>query len=312
MKGTQSGKKKLHFGLICFISVLLAFSLVITLAPKLGIDSLPGWDDIYRLFSLSPGNPAKRPTLSFIDVGQGDCTLIRSGSHAALIDAGTNGDDGQALLDTLRESGVDRLDYVIATHPHADHIGGMDLVVKKLRVEHLYCPNFTPKITADRTTYEQLRDAAKEKQLRILDPRVGDTFPVGSFTLRVLAANSEAADENEFSAVIRAECGDYSFLITGDAGTPTENILLDSGQALAADVLKVGHHGSKTATSEAFLEAVHPAYAVISVGENSFGHPAPEVVDRLSKHEITCYRTDVNGTITFYPEKSGLTVQTEY
>ena len=199
------------------------------------------------------------------------------------------------MIQSIQSSGTTTLDYVIATHPHADHIGGMAAVLSAFAVNHFYMPDKTH----TSKTFEHLIDTVEEKGLTIELAQAGKTiFDFGGVAAQFLAPNGEHDDLNNHSAVVMLTYNDCRFLFMGDAEAESETEMLNAGYPLAADVLKVGHHGSNTASSEAFLKAVTPQYAVISCGAgNSYGHPSAETLALLDKFDVNIFRTDVDGTI---------------
>ncbi len=230
----------------------------------------------------------------FLDVGQGDATLILLDGHAMLIDAGNNS-KGTAVQNYLKKQGVTKLDYVIGTHPDADHIGGLDVVIYKFDCGKVLLPDFSK----DTKTYEEVIDTLKAKNYQEVHPKVGDRYELGKASFTVVAPGSEKYDSaNDYSIAVRLEHGKNHFMFVGDAEEESEQEMLESGQKLSADVYKVSHHGSRTGTSEEFLKAVDPAYAVISCGEdNSYGHPHAEVMNLLRKEGVKVFRTDEQGTV---------------
>lgn len=231
----------------------------------------------------------------FMDVGQGDATLIRQGSHAMLIDAGNN-DKGTAIQSYLQSQGIEQLDYVIGTHPDADHIGGLDVVLYKFSWEKVLMPDFEK----DSRTYEDVIRVIQDQNKTITKPEVGSTYALGEaeFTIVSPREKSYGTNSNNYSVGLRLVFGNNSFLFTGDAEEEAEQDMLESGQELSADVFKAGHHGSSTANTEEFLELVHPKAVVISCGENnSYGHPHAEVLNELRSRGTDIYRTDEQGTI---------------
>ena len=231
----------------------------------------------------------------FIDVGQADSILIKKGMDFMLIDGGNNA-DGELVVDYLKEQNVDKLKYVIGTHPHEDHIGGLDNVIDNFDVEKVIMPN----AIATTRTFEDLLDSISNKELKITKPKVGDKYSLNGATFTILAPNQEKYDDlNNYSVVVKLTYGENSFLFTGDAEKLSESEMLKANKPLLkSDVLKVGHHGSATSTSKDFFEAVNPKFAVICVGEgNDYNHPHKKVVDRLTDKGIKIYRTDFNGTI---------------
>ncbi|WP_297429910.1 ComEC/Rec2 family competence protein [Clostridium sp.] len=252
---------------------------------------------IFSLFLISCGKndiPASEANLKihYIDVGQGDSELIQVNGKNILIDAGTS---DKKALDYLKSIGITALDYLIATHPHEDHIGSMDDVINNFNVGTFYAP----KVTTTTKTYENMIKALKSKDLKINVPKVGDVIKIGNSTLAFLAPNSSKYDDlNNYSIVCKLKYGNTSFLFMGDAQDVSENEILEKQLDVQADVLKVGHHGSHSSTTQGFLDKVNPKYAVISCEKgNDYGHPHKETLDKLNEKNINVFRTDLEGTI---------------
>lgn len=231
----------------------------------------------------------------YIDVGQGDATLIKCGSHAMLIDGGNN-NKGTTVQLYLKKQGVESLDYVIGTHPDADHIGGLDVIVYKYNCEKVIMPDYEK----DTKTYQELVDVIHDKNMKITYPVVGEQYALGEAKFTIIAPNSNSygGNANDYSVAILLEYGKNRFLFTGDAEEASEAEMLTNGIDISADVYKVAHHGSRSASTQEFLNAVHPKYAVISCGEgNSYGHPHAEVLNRLRSMGVEVFRTDEQGSI---------------
>lgn len=235
-----------------------------------------------------------RLEVHFLDVGQGDATFISCDGHTMLIDAGNN-DKGTAVWSYLKEQGVEHLDYVVGTHPDADHIGGLDVVLYKFDCETVFMPD----VENDTRTYEDVVQVIQEKDYPVTMPVAGDTYSLGEASFTIIAPNKYyGSNLNDTSVGIVLEHGDNRFLLTGDAEETAEEDILANGLDISADVYKAGHHGSNTASTEEFLQAVNPAYAVISCGEgNSYGHPHAEVLNRFRSMGVDVFRTDEQGTI---------------
>lgn len=240
--------------------------------------------------------------ISFIDVGQADSILIQCDNQNMLIDAGNN-DDDKLVEKFLRDNGVNKIDYVIGTHPHEDHIGGLDYIINKFDIGNV----LMPKKTATTKTFKDVVKALNEKGLKPIAPGVGYNFNVGKAKATVLAPQKEYEDTNDASIVIKLDYMNNSFIFTGDAEAISEKDIINSKVNLKADVLKLGHHGSRTSTSEEFLKKVNPKYAIITCGKNNdYGHPHKETLEKLNKFNIPFYRTDEQGTIILTSDGSNI------
>lgn len=235
----------------------------------------------------------------FLDVGQGDSILLESDDEFVLIDAGER-DYGNEVLSYIEERGADELKYVIATHPHSDHSGGLRTVIDGIDVE-----NFVTVDTECETyTWLKLLRRVDKNHINSIEAEPGDVYAFGGATLTVMAPLSvDPEDYNNCSVVTKAEYGGVSFLLTGDAERESEYEMLEAGEDLSADVLKCGHHGSSSSTSDKFLKAVNPSFAVVSCGEdNDYGHPHRETVRKLKALNCPLFRTDESGTIVAYTD----------
>lgn len=231
--------------------------------------------------------------IHFFDVGQADSILVQSNGKNMLIDAGTN-NAGSTVVSKLNELGVSKIDVLIGTHPHEDHIGGMDDVIDNFEIGTIYMP----KIQTNTKTFESVLDSIAKKGLTVTSPSVGDKFNVGDCSCEVMLIGDGSSEEksnlNLASLVIRMTYGNESYLFMGDAEEKNE----ESRTWPQTKVLKVGHHGSDTSSSETFLEKVKPEIAIISVGTgNTYGHPKQVTLDRLNKLNAKIYRTDESGDI---------------
>ena len=239
------------------------------------------------------GGEVSTMTVHFIDVGQADCALLECGGQTMLIDGG-NAEDSSLVVSYLEGQEIEYLDYVVCTHAHEDHVGGLSGPLNSCTVGQVFAPvtEYSSKVFGNFVKYTQAQG------LEITVPQADDTFMLGDAQVTVLGPRREYEETNDTSIVLRVDYGETSFLFTGDMETAAEYDLLDDGCDLDATVLKVGHHGSSTSSSYVFLREVMPEYAVISCGtDNSYGHPHDEVVSRLYDARVTVYRTDEQGTV---------------
>ncbi len=247
-------------------------------------------------------------TVHFIDVGQADCALLECEGKYILIDGG-NVEDSSLVVTYLEQQGVTRLEAVIATHAHEDHVGGLPGVLAVYETKAVYAPTrtYSSKCFDDFVYYTDQQD------LQITIPAPGDSFTFGGATVTVLGPVKSYAETNDTSIVLMVQYGNTKFLFTGDMETAAENDMLDYwGESFDwhADVLKVGHHGSDTSTGYRFLRAVMPTYGIISVGKgNSYGHPNDGPLSKLHDAEVSVYRTDRLGTILVTSDGSLVSVK---
>ncbi len=239
----------------------------------------------------------------YINVDQGDSILIQVNNKNLLIDSGPKSHKRQ-LIKYLNSLGISSLDYVIATHPHDDHIGNMNTIINTYEVRSFYAP----KVYSYTKSFEQMVEALKTKNLKIIPIQRGcNTINLGNQTLTEVFSpiNDEYDNENNYSAVIKISFGNTSFLFTGDAEKEIEDKLSSLHDDISSDVLKIAHHGSSSSTTESFLTSVNPKYAVISAGRNNiYGHPDKETLSKLKKYNINILRTDIQNNITFISDGS--------
>ena len=242
-------------------------------------------------------------SIDFIDVGQADSILVRNQDKVMLIDAGTN-EAGETVVNYLKNLGITKIDYLIGTHPHEDHIGGLDDVINNFDIGQIYMP----KIETTTKTFEDVLEAIENKNLTVTAPNKGDKIELGQTVGEFMTEPILDKDNlNVSSLVLRLEFGNTSYLFMGDAEEENEETI----HWPKTDVLKVGHHGSSTSSSESFLEQVQPKYAIIMAGkDNSYGLPKQETIDKLNNIGCEIYRTDEDGTIQMTSDGNTIEIKT--
>lgn len=281
-------------------------------------EAIPSSYEMIALLGLAPKPHVElndgETSVSFIDVGQGDCTLIRAGGKSVLIDCGEE-ENASAVIGFLKFAGVEKLDLVIVSHPHSDHYGGMSKIIKRFETGLVLIPGINEELIPDSVVYAKLMNTLDSKGIEHRAPTVGEKFPLSedAFLEIIAPVRVDYEDINELSIVARFVHGENSFLFTGDLGFEGEYDIIDSGAELDVDILKVGHHGSAGSTGEEFLHYVTPDIAVFEVGvHNTYGHPTQEVFDRLERAECyETYSTANNGNIVFVSDGVSLKKMTE-
>lgn len=232
----------------------------------------------------------------FLDVGQGDAILVRlPGGKNMLIDAGPNSSSDK-VVGYLKKEGIKKIDVLVGTHPHEDHIGGMAEVIKNFDIGSIYMP----KVTHTSKTYKRMLEAIKGKNLKINSAIEGMDIPLEGVEAKILAPSKDMSSDNlnDYSVVIRLVYKDTVFIFQGDAEAKTEERILDGAYDIHADVIKIGHHGSRTSSTKEYIDKVNPKYAVLMLAEgNDYGHPHRQTMELLKGKGITIYRTDQCGTI---------------
>ncbi len=274
------------------------------------------WDSQSKTVSINSRGYAPAPApqtngkdvrLHFIDVGQGDCTLIEDNGHYMLIDAGET-EYGSTVVSYIKNMGISCLDYVIASHPHSDHIGGLDDVINTFDVKNVIITS-EEAVTA---SFENLLDALEKSNADIIEAMPGKSYTLGLSSFKILAPGKLDDDSNNNSIAIRLSYKQSSALLCADAEKEEELYIARSGENIASDLLKVNHHGSPGSSCEEFLYKVQPKYAVISVGkDNSYGHPSMNVLSALNAVGAKIYRTDLNGNVVASLTGSSVSVSTE-
>lgn len=233
--------------------------------------------------------------IHMLEVGNADCFLLKLGEKAMLIDGG-EADDADKIVSYLHAQGVERLEAVVISHPHSDHIGGLERVFKAYDVKTLYFAQTPSELTETTLLHTRLEDAVRDNGAEICDATDGVACSFGKAIVELYPMTVTTGDANDYSLCARVTFGNERILFTGDAGESAQRALLNSGFDIQATIVKMGHHGGQIKTNERFLDAVEPQIALISCGiENTYKHPHQETIELLEKRGIACYRTDVGG-----------------
>lgn len=286
--------------------------IVLALISYFGLDNYDKFFDEEYPWESSQTETTDMINVHYIDVGQCDCTLIVCGGETLLIDAGENGHE-QQVINYLNSVGVKKLDYIVATHQHSDHIGGIPEVLENFGTNNIIMPRLTEAQTPTNSTYTAFLKAIQKSDAKVIASKVGAEYVLGEATFEILGpVTNDAEDINNMSVVVKVTYGENTFLFTGDAETDEETEVIDTGSNLDCDVLHAGHHGSYTSSSKDFLNAVTPEICVISCGaDNDYGHPHDAALKRIKKHTQDIYRTDICGSIVITGDGSTLSVTYE-
>lgn len=299
-------KKVKRILLSVFLLIGILLSVLITYFPNLG---LPTWNQVFEAQSNAEN---QYPFVAhFLDVGQADCSLIQTETATILIDAGDV--DSFPKIDTyLKEHNVQKIDYLILTHAHADHIGSADDVLYHYDVQNVIMPKYQEENMPTSKVYKDLLTALQEIKPKVIPAKPGSTYEVGDLSFMILAPNKDYKEMNNSSVVTRIVYKNAAFLFQGDAEKQSEKDILEADFVLSADVIKLGHHGSQTSSIDPYLQVVHPKFAVISCGlDNSYHLPNESVLKRLEKLNIDYRRTDFHGDIVVYTDGNKLYLETE-
>lgn len=271
------------------------------------------WREVFSAAGLSDFSSAADEypmSMHVLEVGKADSILVECRGKYLLVDGGTP-DQAETVSRYLTRRGVTTLDYVINTHPDSDHVGGLAGVIGEFTVGRYFMPQLPEKLIPSDSAYTNTMQALKEKQVPVEYLRGGDALNLGELSVQVLAPLSVLDTTNDNSIVMMLSFGQTRFLLMGDAEAGEESTILSAKLNLQADVLKVGHHGSKTSSTAAFLAAVRPKYAAVSVADSQYELPNREVMDRLNRFSATIGRTDVSGTLLYCSDGTSVTYQTE-
>lgn len=290
----MAGKKqntKLIFAIV--MTAVLVVAGIITAVSNGGTQALFGTT------GLTNHAAEGKMIVNFIDVGQGDCTLITCEGTAILIDTGEYS-ECQRVINYIKNQGVKKLDLVIGTHPHSDHIGSMGKILKYFPIGDVIMPEIPEKLIPTTSSYERFMLAAADRAKNVIRAVPGQTYNYGKLRVDILGPVGEYDSLNNYSVIAKVSYGETSVMFSGDAENIAEKNVLKKKYSFNANLMKVGHHGSKDASSSDWLKAVNPQYAVISCGiNNDYGHPHKKALNRLEKNNIKYYRTDLLGDIVF-------------
>lgn len=306
-------KKKAKVSFKVFLFSFLIIAVFLTLNQLIfHIPGVPTWDSVFSGESPTFSIPSGEMQVHFIDVGQGDSALIVTEGKIVLIDSGEK-EYSHTVIEYVEKLGISKLDIIIGSHPHSDHIGSMFQIVDKFEVGELILPKMTKDMIPDTSCYADLIRSADKKKVKVSFVRGGEKIKLSDgCSMDILAPVSDYDDLNNYSIVCKLVHGENSFLFTGDIETSAEYDVVESGADISVDVLKVPHHGSATSSSYKFLKTVRPTYAVISVGSpNDYGHPNKTIFERYEEFDCKRYRTDMNGDIVFKSDGVELKIETE-
>lgn len=304
-------RKPVLIGVAAAAAVMLLFFLLNDLFFH--IDGVPTLGQLFNDTGLSSDADAvpEGDTLQvhFIDVGQGDCQLVVTSSETVLIDCGER-EYYERVIDYIKNLGIGRLDYVVVTHPHTDHMGGMSYIIDEFDVGTVIMPKIQESVMPTTNAYQRLLKAIADKKIKVDYAKPGKKYGIGGAAMTVLAPVKDYGDLNNYSAAVKIAHGENTFLFTGDIEKKAEADILSDGADVSAVVLKAAHHGSSSSSHKAFIDAVNPEYVVIGVGEgNDYGHPHKETLQWIKERDLKLYRTDLNGNVVFTSTGSSLTVK---
>ena len=314
MKNSSAKNKKLIYML-----VILVFAVISAIGTSQGWWGEYSDDPVQTLGDNSQTSETVENTqgfsIHFVDVGQGDCTLVMSDGMTLLIDAAENGHEFE-VLNYLRTMNIDKLDYLVVTHQHSDHIGGIPELLEEFEADNIIMPRLTKEQTPTNSTYKAFLTAinnSKESGSKIISAKPGSVYQLGDASFEILGPVTDDCDDiNSMSAVTKITYGETTFLVTGDAERDEELEIIENGADLDCDVLRTGHHGSSTSSSKEFLNAVTPEICVISCGaDNDYGHPHDKAVNRMLKLTEEIYRTDLCGSIVMTSDGENIEISYE-
>ncbi len=309
MKGEETTMAKSEKSKKIIFIILVVIFLILSV---FGVDNFDKFFDEEYPWESGETVTTNMLNVRYFDVGQGDSSLVECEGKYMLIDAGENGHE-QQLINYLNSVGVQKLDYIIVTHQHSDHIGGIPEVLEEFEADNIIMPRLTEAQTPTNSTYTAFLKAVQNSGAKVIASKVGASYTLGSATFETFGpVTNDAEDINNMSVVVKVTYGENTFLFTGDAETEEEKEVLDTGADLDCDVLHAGHHGSYSSSCKDFLNAVTPEICVISCGANNdYGHPHDAALKRIKKHTEEIYRTDICGSIVIQSDGQEIVVNYE-
>lgn len=307
MKNNFKMNSKKKFLTALSIGVFLVVTIVISVVQAF---SVPVWKNVFKAFDVAEYSSVADEypmSVHVLDVGKADSIFITCEGKNILIDAGET-DIYNVVGEYLRKLDIKTIDLLVLTHQHSDHVGSMSSVVDEFEIKECTMPGLKEEMIPTFKSYEKLLSSLDKKNIKVVKPKPGASYYIDKIKIDMFAPLYQYDDMNSNSVVFKVTYKNKSFLFTGDAGEESEKDMISAGFDLKADVLKVGHHGSKTASSQSFLSNVEPTYAVISVGEDRNKLPKKVITDRLKENNIKIYRTDLDGTVIFATDGENIKV----
>lgn len=309
--GYRKSIKLFKFPII--LSIIVSFLILCSVITVLDKTNVISWNKIQSYVGAvnSVSNHNSDFSVHYLNVGQSDCSIVVCDNKVLMIDTSLKANINE-VREALISLNIDTIDYMIITHQHDDHMGGASTIINNFNVKNVIMPKLSKINMVTTYAYEELLTSIKDKKVNPIPATSGLEFFLGSSKVKILSPTVQDENLNNMSVVIKLTYGNNSFLFTGDAEKSVEKQLLNSGVDIKADVLKLGHHGSNTSSTDSFLNTVKPRYAVISCGsDNSYGHPSKDVIERLHKNNIPYYITNYHGNITFTSDGNNINVTTE-
>lgn len=300
-------QKRKNFLILLISLIIFIGAATISIIESVGV---PVWKNIFNVCAVKEFSSCADDypmSVHVLDVGKADCIFITCEGKNILIDAGETS-IYKFVNEYLRKMNIKAIDQLILTHQHSDHVGAMSYIVDEFNIKSFMMPQLKDDMIPTFRSYERLLISLDNKGMKAERPEPGKSYDIGPMKIDIFAPLSQYDDMNNNSIVMKVTYKNKSFLFTGDVGKESERDIISAGFDVKADVLKVGHHGSKTATSQAFLNKIQPLYAVISVGEDRNKLPKKETLERLKKNNIKIYRTDLDGTVIFATDGENLKV----